>query len=556
MSSETSASNDDGPDRDVTGFRGPVPDRFRSWPAAGADLENRLFQACAAARLAEERLALTFEAADAVGWWDWDIAADRCRASAGFARLFGVDPDRAAIGLPRAAYADAVHPDDRPSVAMAIRDAIEGSGAFSHEVRIKGPDGATVWILSRGRCERDAGGKPVRCSGVALDISQRKASDARKSALLELGDRLRDRENVGEIAYVAAEILAKVLGATRAGFGLVDPLHETVVLQRDWRAPGMSSIAGFHRFRDYGSFVDDLKRGETVIISDVATDPRTAGNAEALAGIGIRVLVNLPVIELGRLVLVVFVHHDRPRTWLEAELAFVRNVADRTQSAIARLRAEEQRRLLHRELGHRLKNNQAMMQAIVGQTLRNAPDLETARSSLTQRLDALGRAHDVLVSGEAEDADARAIIEGALALHDDGQNRILRDGPALRVAAPVALSLALILHELATNAAKYGALSSENGRIAISWSTCAAPAPDANGDGDADAEAAGVSMFRLCWRETGGPPVARPSRRGFGTRLVERGLSGATGGSIRLDYPAEGFVYELLVPLADLSRRG
>jgi two-component sensor histidine kinase/PAS domain-containing protein len=550
---EPIASETDVPDGDTSRLRGPAP-AFRHAPddrGEPADLETLLHEAWTAARLAEERLALTFEAADAVGWWDWDIVADRCRSSDGFARLFGVEPKLAAEGLPRAAYADAVHPEERRHVSDAIQRVLAIGGAFTHELRISGPDEAEVWILARGRCERDAAGRPVRCSGVALDITQRKAGDARKSALLELGDRLRDIADVGEIAYIAAEILAKVLGATRAGFGTVDPVHETVAIQPDWCRTGVSSIAGLHRFRDYGSFIDDLKRGEPVIISDVASDPRTARSADALVSTGIRVLVNLPVVEHGRFVLVVFVHHDRARTWNDAELAFVRNVADRTQSAIARLRAEEQRRLLHRELGHRLKNNQAMVQAIVAQTLRNAPDLDTARTSLTQRLAALGRAHDVLMSGEAEDADVRAVIEGALTLHDDGQDRIRIDGPPLRIAAPTALSLALILHELATNAAKYGALSCPNGRIAVRWSICDGDAARLDGEGSAAAEA----MFGISWREEGGPPVARPTRRGFGTRLVERGLAGATTGTIRLDYPAEGFVYDLSVPLADLVRR-
>lgn len=501
--------------------------------------DGELARALERARIAEDHLALSLEAADAIGWWDWDIPADRCRSSAGFARFFGIDPADAEAGLPRAAYSGAVHPEDRARVAADIASALEAGGTFSHEFRMVDRDGTTIWIYGHGRCDHDAGGNAVRCTGVALNVSLRKASDARKSALVELGDLLRDVEDVGRIAYIAAEVMARALGATRAGFGVVDPVQETVMMQPDWRAPGVESLAGLHRFRDYGSFIDDLKKGEPVIILDVTTDPRTAEMAQALAAIGIRVLVNLPILEHGRFVFVVFVHHDRPHAWSGQEITFVRNVADRTQSAIARLRAEEQRRLLHREIGHRLKNNQAIVQAIVTQTLRNAPDLETARATLTERLHALGRAHEVLFSGEMENAEVEAVIDGALKLHDDGQGRIAKQGPQVRMNASVALSLALILHELATNAAKYGALSVPDGKVRVAWDMRTTP----------EAE----TLFTLLWSEDGGPTVSPPTRKGFGTRLIERGLAGGAGSLVRLDYDAGGVVCELVATLSDIA---
>ncbi|GGE07252.1 hypothetical protein GCM10011390_27890 [Aureimonas endophytica] len=526
-----------GPESDArAGFAGPSPAEAPLDPVAAAALRARLL-------VNEERLAFAFEASGSIGWWDWDIAADQLYTSAQFARMFGVEPEAAAKGVALSRFIDGIHPDDREWVGARIAEVIAAGGEFAEEYRLLHRDGEVSWIFARGRGYLDAAGRAIRFPGVAVDVTQRKLSDMRKSALVELGDRLRESNSLEHIAYTAAEVMARALGATRAGIGTIDHLNETVVMQPDWRAPGVASVAGLHHFRDYGSFIDDLKRGEAVVIGDVATDPRTQGNVEALLAIGVRVLVNLPIIEHGQLVAVAFVHHDRPHDWIEGELNFVRAVGDRTQAAIAQLRAEEQQRLLNRELGHRLKNNLAMVQAIVAQTLRNAPDLAAARQSLSQRLATLGRAHELLLSGSIDGTDIAAIAHATLAIHDDGQGRLRISGAPTEIGSAAALSLALMLHELATNAAKYGALSVPEGQVALEWTI-------------APRDEEGAERLVLLWTERGGPPVRPPERRGFGSRLIERGLAGATGGEVELDYRPEGLVCRMSVPLAGLQRDG
>ncbi|WP_193227687.1 sensor histidine kinase [Aureimonas psammosilenae] len=523
------------------GTEAGVDDATRDRLAVHADLLTELRLSRARARLSEERLALAFEASGSLGWWDWDVGSDILHASPQFARMYGVDPERAAAGVPIAEFVDGIHPEDREEAGRRIARTLNDGGDFMEEYRLLHRDGTVTWVHARGHCYLDEKGQASRFPGVAMDITARKLGDLRKLSLVELGDRLREADSVERIAYTCAEVMARTLGATRAGFGTVDVLNETVMMQPDWQAPGVASIAGLHRFRDYGSFIEDLKRGEAVVIGDVTADPRTSENAEALLALGIRVLVNLPIMEHGHLVAVAFVHHDKPHLWLENELNFVRAVGDRTQAAIGRLRAEEQQRLLNRELGHRLKNNLAMVQAIAAQTLRNAPSLEAARLSLSNRLATLGRAHELLLSGTTDGTDIAALTQATLAVHDDGEGRVRLSGSSLELGASAALSLALVLHELATNAAKYGALSVPDGHVAVEW-TVTGKADDARLD--------------VFWSEHGGPTVTKPERRGFGSRLIERGLAGTIGGEVDLDFRTEGLRCRISAPLAGLSGEG
>ena len=204
--------------------------------------------------------------------------------------------------------------------------------------------------MARGRCYTDSDGTPMRFPGVSLDITDRRAADARRVALAEIGDRLRDETDPGRMAYATAEVIGRTLNATRAGYGTVDPVRETIVIENDWNAPGIDSIAGLHHFREYGNFIEGLKRGETALIADVTTEPQTRASSDALLGLGIRALANVPLREHGHFVALCFLHDTSPRNWTTEEVIFVRNAADRLRSAIERVRAEERQRLLNQEL--------------------------------------------------------------------------------------------------------------------------------------------------------------------------------------------------------------
>ena len=172
------------------------------------------------------------------------------------------------------------------------------------------------------------------------NITERKQSETRQNALLELNDAIRDLTDAGDIAQASAQVLARTMGVSRAGYGTVDTVAETITIARDFNQPGVSSIAGVLSFRDYGSYIEDIKRGETVAIDDVALDPRTADTAEALKAISAGSFVNMPLMEQGRVVAMVFVNHATARHYTDSDLRLMREVAERVRTATERARSE------------------------------------------------------------------------------------------------------------------------------------------------------------------------------------------------------------------------
>lgn len=192
---------------------------------------------------------------------------------------------------------------------------------------------------------------------------------------------------------------------------------------------------------------------------------------------------------------------------------------------------EEQQELRNHEIGHRLKNILAVVQSIAFQTIRAAADLPSAQKALSARLEALARSQNVLLSGEAETTNLQGIIATATGQHEEGSGRILVHGPAVQIDSAAALNLALTFHELATNAVKYGALREPDGKVDVSWKI----------DG---------TSLNLRWVESGGPVVTPPERKGFGSKLIERGL--VAGGRAHVDFHPSGLVYTLSAPLSGL----
>ncbi|MDR9780777.1 sensor histidine kinase [Rhizobium redzepovicii] len=187
--------------------------------------------------------------------------------------------------------------------------------------------------------------------------------------------------------------------------------------------------------------------------------------------------------------------------------------------------AEEERTLLVREMAHRVKNGFALVQAIARQTFsRSNPE---SYNAFAERLAALAGTYDLILSREGSAAPIREIISAALRAHIASQERIRLDGPDVILPADIALPLSLVLHELATNATKYGSLGSEQGTVAIEWK---------QDDG----------RVLLVWTEAGGPPVLTPTKRGFGSVLIERAFSSKAQAQSRSDYRSEGLVFEVV----------
>lgn len=226
--------------------------------------------------------------------------------------------------------------------------------------------------------------------------------------------------------------------------------------------------------------------------------------------------------------------------WISRRAQFLRDADGRPVRMLGTVhdvtdlkQAETQQKLLHEELGHRLKNTLALVQAMASQTLRNVAD-RAAVEAFEQRITALSRAHDVLLKQSWSAADMNDVVSGVLDLHgNSAQLRI--HGPVMTIGPRAALSLSLLLHELATNAVKYGAMSVPEGEVDIEWGR----------DGE---------TFVLTWTEQNGPEVVEPTTRGLGTRLIEMGLSGT--GQVTKRYDPSGAFFEIRAPLRQIENAG
>jgi PAS domain S-box-containing protein len=196
----------------------------------------------------------------------------------------------------------------------------------------------------------------------------------------------------------------------------------------------------------------------------------------------------------------------------------------------ARKRWEEHQRLLVGELNHRVKNTLAVVQSIALQTFRDEGLAQQTVAAFENRLRALADTHNLLTRENWESADLRELIQSTLEVHAPTPDRFELDGPSVRLSPKAAVTIAIAFNELATNAAKYGALTMPGGRILASWTT----------DDD---------RLRLRWEETDGPPVVGPDRQGFGSRMIERALPRELGGEVTLDYAPAGVVCTIDAPL-------
>jgi PAS domain S-box-containing protein len=203
-----------------------------------------------------------------------------------------------------------------------------------------------------------------------------------------------------------------------------------------------------------------------------------------------------------------------------------------------RKRAEEQRDLLVKELEHRVKNILSIVQSIAVQTFRSSGVDPSVQRAFEARLITLSNVHGVLTQSNWDSVDLHDVVSSALRPHDAlDRARFTVAGPALRLGPKSAVALSMAVHELCTNAAKYGALSAESGHVDITWS-------DADG------------RLRWQWRERGGPPVMQPTRTGFGSRMIERALAMQLSGQVTIEYRPTGLVCRIDAPLAAIREGG
>lgn len=203
-----------------------------------------------------------------------------------------------------------------------------------------------------------------------------------------------------------------------------------------------------------------------------------------------------------------------------------------------RMRARERQAVLIQELNHRVKNTLASVQSIAAQTLDHNPDPQAFLTAFQMRLAALSRSHNLLAQTEWQGSELHKVLLEEVRAHIGATSERLEiDGPDVLLGPKATLAFAMAFHELATNSAKYGALSTPNGRLTVKWRVTVDE----------------TSQLHFEWRESGGPLVEPPTRRGMGSRLIERGLTYELGGEAKLHYDPNGVRYELRTPMKGLE---
>lgn len=372
----------------------------------------------------------------------------------------------------------------------------------------------------------------------AFELERLLVGERRRTALLDLGQKLRDEADPICIAQMAARMLAEQLGVARAGYAEMNPDSDLAeIVADDGHADGgVASLKGRHlRLDDFGpSMSADMHAGQTVRVGDVALDPRTndPDALEAYQAIGVRAFLTISLVKAGQLSAYLFLAHDGPRAFTADETAFVADVAEliwtaseRARSDLALKRAQETERLLIREVDHRAKNVLAVVQSLA--QLTPFEDKAQYVQALSGRIGSLARAHSLLSTARWSGVDLHDLLRLELDPYGgDGGSQVVIEGPPALIDAQAAQSLALVIHELATNASKYGALSRPLGRLNVSWVWGA------------------NNVLRLTWREDAGAPVTPPARRGFGSTLIESAVK-QVGGRVELTWRPQGLKVRL-----------
>lgn len=232
---------------------------------------------------------------------------------------------------------------------------------------------------------------------------------------------------------------------------------------------------------------------------------------------------------------------DGSMVWISATVSPIKSVAGKIEGAsiiardiTQRRRDEAHREILVGELNHRVKNTLAIVSAIASQTLTGAISVSAASQAFTARLQALARAHDLLMHGNWTGIDLGSVVRATIDPHDNHEQRFKFEGPLVLLQPALAVTFSLALHELCTNATKYGSLSVPEGRVEIVWQV------HSNGN---------EPRLQLTWTETAGPSVVTPQRRGFGTRLVQRALALELNGEVNVEYAPSGVICTIDAPL-------
>ncbi|MBB3017953.1 PAS domain S-box-containing protein [Microvirga lupini] len=455
----------------------------------------------AALRVSEAHFAAIFDQS-AAGFAESDLTGRFLRVNDRFCDITGYSREEL-VNMRR--MQDITHPDDLPGNLVLFQKAVEAGEPFEIEKRYIRPDGSEIWVSNTVTLIHDEAGRPQSIASVSLDLTARREAEA---ALRQSESRLRLALDAGRMAVWESD--------TRTNSVTISPELNRLLGFSDDETPSIEEI----RARYAPGSQDRLRAAAVAAI----------GRGERYAE------EELEVIWL-----------DGSRHWLllradlevtpgEGGAVFVKATGvafDITERKLW----EERQRLLINELNHRVKNTLATVQSLAAQSFRETGAAGGPNfTAFQERLFALARAHDVLTRDNWEGAELREIIGEVIEPYcRRSSGRCDIDGPRVRLTPSMALALSMAVHELATNAAKYGALSAAEGQVSISWSVMPG----------------NPRQLILCWQERGGPAVAFPQRKGFGTRLIERSLAQELAGEVSLAYVPTGVVCTIKAPLPE-----
>lgn len=498
-----------------------------------------------------------------VGVWRWEVGEDRLDWSPNLEAIHGL-PAGSFAGTFESFAAD-IHPDDRARVMDAIQAALAGGTDYEIHYRLPprpadGVPGAAAgpaaerWVEARGRAELGADGRPVAMTGICQDITLRKRTE------LELEARLKQQEAIaalGEEALQApdrqalfdraVQVLADTLGVEFAKVLELAPDGQSLLLRAGigWDE-GLVGQARVGAGRDSQAGYTLVANGP-VISPDLKAESRFCG-PPLLHDHGVVSGLSTVIRGAGGAVYgVLGAHTGRPRAFAAHDVTFLQSVASILAGAVQRAAAEERRTLLFHDLRHRTANLFSQLMSIHRQTARTAENVAELSEKYQNRLLAAAQAHDVISrGGPSSDTPLQALLENLLRPYE---GRTSLAGPPVLLPAEAAFSLSLALNELATNAAKYGGLSGEEGRLDVRW-TVDRPAPE--GPPAAEGRAAPPPpppRLELEWLEQTPRPVAAPQKTSFGSRLIDTIVERQLQGELARDYGAQGLRLRMAVPL-------
>jgi PAS domain S-box-containing protein len=403
---------------------------------------------------------------------------------------------------------DFTYPDDLPTSLDAFIRVIETGQPLVIDQRHVRRDGSSVWLSNSVSVGRDSHGKVQYVLAIAQEVTARKEVERKlnqretelRMVLDSAADGLYCVDRDGKLTLCNAAFL-RMLGFRREEEAIGRDLHEVI-----------------HYSRPDGS---RYPREETPIYNAA----RHGVHAHVTDEVFFRVDGTSFPVEY-------WVRPIVRETEVQGAVCTFINATDRKQ-------AEARHELINHELAHRVKNTLAIVQVLVRQTLRNASKPQDALAVISNRLNALSQAHNVLTHTRTGNASVMDVVEGAVSVHRSADDRIRLSGPPIDLGTKASLALTLALHELCTNAQKYGALSNETGHVSIEWSVTG---------GARDAR------FQLTWKESGGPPVKEPTGKGFGSRLIVDTIGADFGGRVKLSFDPDGVVWTLDAPLTPLKR--